>query len=87
MNGHIGFNEPGVNPNSYCTIVPLDEITKSISVKYLKSISVKYFGEQLNIKYGVTVGFKHFMESNEVFSNCRFITESRDCQENCRRIN
>ena len=79
MNGHIGFNEPGVNPNSYCTIVPLDEITKSISVKY--------FGEQLNIKYGVTVGFKHFMESNEVFSNCRFITESRDCQENCRRIN
>lgn len=58
MNGHIGFNEPGVNPNQYCTIVPLDEVTQSVSVKY--------FGEQLNIRHGITLGMKHFANANEV---------------------
>lgn len=58
MNGHIGFNEPGVDENQYCTIVPLDEVTKSVSVKY--------FGEQLNIGHGITLGMKHFFNAKEV---------------------
>lgn len=58
MNGHIGFNEPGVDEDQYCTIVPLDEVTQSVSVKY--------FGEQLDIKHGITLGMKHFFDANEV---------------------
>lgn len=58
MNGHIGFNEPGVDPEQYCTVVDLDEVTKSVSVKY--------FGEQLNLKQGITIGMKHFYEAEEV---------------------
>lgn len=58
MNGHIGFNEPGVNEHQYCTIVPLDKTTQTVSVKY--------FGEQLNIKHGITLGMEHFFHAKEV---------------------
>lgn len=58
MNGHIGFNEPGFDPDQYCTIIPLDEITKSVSVKY--------FGQQLNIEHGITLGFKHILNAKKV---------------------
>lgn len=58
MNGHIGFNEPGVDEHQYCTIVPLDDVTQSVSVKY--------FGEQLNIRHGITLGMKHFFHAKEV---------------------
>lgn len=58
MNGHIGFNEPGVNEEQYCTIVPLDHVTQSVSVKY--------FGKQLNIEHGITLGMKHFFDAKEV---------------------
>lgn len=58
MNGHIGFNEPGVDENQYCTVVLLDDVTQSVSVKY--------FGEQLDIIHGITLGMKHFFEAQEV---------------------
>lgn len=58
MNGHIGFNEPGIDENQYSTVVELDDVTQSVSVKY--------FGEQLNIRHGITLGMKHFFESKEV---------------------
>lgn len=57
MNAHIGFNEPGA-PIGYCTIVPLDDVTKEVSVKY--------FNSQLNIEHGITLGIQHFYEANEV---------------------
>ena len=34
VNGHLGFNEPGVNPNNYAHIIDLDEITQSVGKKY-----------------------------------------------------
>lgn len=58
MNGHIGFNEPGFDADQYCTIIPLDDVTKDVSVKY--------FGQQLNIEHGITLGFKHFLNAKEV---------------------
>lgn len=58
MNGHVGFNEPGFDENQYCTVVPLDAVTQSVSVKY--------FGEQLNVAHGITLGFKHFLNAKEV---------------------
>ena len=58
MNGHIGFNEPGVDENTYCHVVPLDETTTNVSVKY--------FGKQMNIAHGITLGMKHFYEAKKV---------------------
>lgn len=58
MNGHIGFNEPGVDEQQYCSVVPLDMTTQTVSVKY--------FGEQLQIEHGITLGMKHFFEATEV---------------------
>lgn len=58
MNGHIGFNEPGVDENQYTTIVPLDDVTTSVSVKY--------FGKQLNIENGITLGMNHFFNAKQV---------------------
>lgn len=50
MNGHIGFNEPGVSPDKSCHVVDLDAITQAVSVKY--------FGKPLNIKQGISLGIK-----------------------------
>lgn len=59
MNGHVGFNEPGVDPEQYCTVVPLDSVTREVSIKYFN-------GEQLNIGHGITLGFKHLIDAREV---------------------
>lgn len=59
MNGHVGFNEPGIDPNQYCTIVPLDSVTRDVSVKY-------FGGKQLNIARGITLGMRYFFEAGEV---------------------
>lgn len=48
MNGHIGFNEPNTGLQMGCIQVPLDDTTKSVSVKY--------FDSALDVKYGIGVG-------------------------------
>lgn len=58
MNGHIGFNEPGVSPDLYAHVAPLDEITKSVGQKYFKL--------QTSLTHGITLGLKHFMQSEKV---------------------
>ncbi|WP_027632794.1 glucosamine-6-phosphate deaminase [Clostridium hydrogeniformans] len=56
MNGHLGFNEPNVNPDLYCTVVDLDTVTTKVGVKY--------FNEEVELKKGITVGMKHIFSSN-----------------------
>lgn len=58
MNGHIGFNEPGVAENLYAHVVPLDEITQSVGQKY--------FQQSMVLKEGITLGFQHLLESHKV---------------------
>ena len=58
MNGHLGFNEPGVDINLYSTIVPLDPVTKSVGKKY--------FEEDLDLKVGITLGLKHLLNSKNI---------------------
>lgn len=58
MNGHLGFNEPNVNPNLYCTVITLDEVTKTVGTKY--------FENEVKITAGITVGLKHIFKSKEV---------------------
>jgi glucosamine-6-phosphate isomerase len=58
MNGHIGFNEPGVSPRLYSHIIDLDATTQSVGQKYFKESTV--------LKQGITLGLQHLLESSQV---------------------
>ena len=58
MNGHIGFNESGVSEDLYAHVVDLDETTQSVGQKYFKESTV--------LLRGITLGFRHVMESRKV---------------------
>lgn len=59
MNGHIGFNEPGTSFENLSHVIELDEITRSIGKKY--------FTEQVELTKGITIGFKHLLNTKKVF--------------------
>jgi 6-phosphogluconolactonase/glucosamine-6-phosphate isomerase/deaminase len=58
MNGHIGFNEPGVSFDNYSHVIDLDPITLSVGRKY--------FSEPVQLGKGITLGLKHLMEAKKV---------------------
>ena len=58
MNGHIGFNEPGVSFDNYSHVIDLDESTITVGQKYFKGA--------VTLKQGITLGLKHLMESKKV---------------------
>jgi len=58
MNGHIGFNEPGVPTNLYAHVIELEEITRVVGQKY--------FQGETRLTKGITQGFQHFFESRRV---------------------
>jgi 6-phosphogluconolactonase/glucosamine-6-phosphate isomerase/deaminase len=53
INGHIGFNEPGVPVNNYSHVVDLDDVTQSVGQKYFK--------QPVTLKKGITLGLKHLL--------------------------
>lgn len=55
MNGHIGFNEPGVSPDHYAHVVDLDETTRTVGQKY--------FRHHTSLDQGITLGLKHLLEA------------------------
>ena len=54
-NGHIAMNEPGTPFNSIAHISELAEETKVVGQKYFKSTT--------ELKYGITLGLKHFHDA------------------------
>lgn len=58
MNGHIGFNEPGVRGDLYAHIIDLDDTTRSVGQKYFK--------RNTRLQQGITLGLRHFLESRSV---------------------
>jgi galactosamine-6-phosphate isomerase len=58
MNGHIGFNEPGVSFNNYSHIIELDKTTIETGQKYFSSATT--------LSKGITVGLRHLMEAKQV---------------------
>lgn len=58
MNGHIGFNEPGVSFLNSSHIMELDAVTTSVGQKYFK--------QDTELKRGITLGLKHLVESKKV---------------------
>jgi glucosamine-6-phosphate isomerase len=55
MNGHIGFNEPGVSPDLFAHVVELDSTTQSVGQKY--------FSSNTPLSKGISLGMAQFMES------------------------
>jgi len=58
MNGHIGFNEPGVSFDNYSHVIDLDDTTLTVGQKYFKS--------KATLQKGITLGLKHLKESKKV---------------------
>jgi glucosamine-6-phosphate isomerase len=58
VNGHIGFNEPGVDFNLLSHVIDLEESTKSVGQKY--------FVGTTELSQGITLGLAHLMNSREV---------------------
>ncbi len=58
MNGHIGFNEPGVSFDNYSHVIDLDNTTVSVGQKYFKTA--------VSLQKGITLGLKHLLESKKV---------------------
>ncbi|HRO71280.1 MAG TPA: glucosamine-6-phosphate deaminase [Chitinophagaceae bacterium] len=57
MNGHIGFNEPGVSFTNYSHIIDLDEITRTVGQKYFKTQQI--------LEKGITLGLQHLLDSRK----------------------
>lgn len=68
MNGHIGFNEPGVPDNLYSHVIALDTITQSVGQKY--------FRQSTKLQSGITLGLQHFMECRKVIMMASGIKKS-----------
>ena len=58
MNGHLGFNEDGVDFDLNAHMVPLSETTKKVMGKY--------FGEKFHPEYGISQGIQQIMAAKKV---------------------
>lgn len=58
MNGHLGFNEAGVDFNLNAHIIPLDATTKRVMTKY--------FGDKFHPTTGITQGIGQIMNAKKV---------------------
>ena len=58
MNGHIGFNEPGIPFDKRSHVISLDPVTLSVGKKYFKT--------PVTLNKGITLGLQHLMESKKV---------------------
>jgi len=58
MNGHIGFNEPGISFDLYSHIAELDKTTTTVGQKY--------FDGGAKLKQGITIGLKHLMGARKL---------------------
>lgn len=58
QNGHLGFNEPGVNFENNAYVIDLDMTTKTVGQKYFQTEEV--------LSKGITLGLKQLMASKVV---------------------
>lgn len=58
MNGHIGLNEPGVEPDLDAHVVTLEKTTKEVAQKY--------FTESKTLEKGITLGLAQIMAARTV---------------------
>lgn len=58
LNGHIGFNEPGIDPSLHAHVVDLDAVTTSTGQKYFTSNTA--------LGKGISLGMAQIMNAGEV---------------------
>lgn len=58
MNGHLGFNEDGVDFAQNAHIIPLSDTTKRVMCKY--------FGDKFHPEYGISQGIQQIMAAKKV---------------------
>ncbi|MDR2629550.1 MAG: glucosamine-6-phosphate deaminase [Spirochaetaceae bacterium] len=58
LNGHLGFNEDGVDFNLNAHVIPLAAVTKSVSSKY--------FDRVYELDHGITQGLKQIMAAERL---------------------
>jgi galactosamine-6-phosphate isomerase len=58
MNGHIGFNEPGVSFDNLSHVIELDKTTIDVGQKY--------FPAATTLSKGITIGLQHLMNAKQV---------------------
>ncbi len=58
MNGHVGFNEPGVSSTLRAHVIQLDEVTQHVGQKY--------FNQPVKLKEGITLGLQTTLEAKSV---------------------
>ena len=58
VNGHLGFNEDGVDFESDAHIIPLSETTKQVMGKY--------FDRERSLEFGITQGIRQIMAAKKV---------------------
>jgi glucosamine-6-phosphate isomerase len=58
MNGHIGFNEPGIAADLFAHVVDLDITTQQVGQKY--------FSSNTALSKGISLGMAQFMQSDTV---------------------
>lgn len=56
VNGHLGFNEPGVSFENYTHVVNLQDSTKVVGQKY--------FEDEKKLEKGITLGIRYILESD-----------------------
>ncbi len=59
MNGHLGLNEPGVDPELYSHVIDVSDITREVAQK-------KYFDQPVTLEKGITLGIRHIRESRAI---------------------
>jgi glucosamine-6-phosphate isomerase len=57
MNGHIGFNEPGVSFDKYAHVTDLDNTTLTVGQKYFKTA--------VALQKGITLGLQHLLDARK----------------------
>jgi len=58
MNGHVGMNEPGTDPNLHSHVSDIDVITQQVGQKYFK--------KSREISQGITLGIADIMKARHV---------------------
>jgi glucosamine-6-phosphate deaminase len=58
LNGHLGFNEEGVDFNLDAHVIPLSAVTKSVMSKY--------FDRARELEFGITQGLKQIMAAERI---------------------
>ena len=57
MNGHIGFNEPGVSSKMHSHVIDLDANTQNVGQKY--------FAQHTTLSKGITLGLQTLMDAKQ----------------------